>query len=261
MSLTPMVKNLLIANVGIFFIGYLLGFDFTAMFGLRYFAAPTFQPYQFVTHMFLHANIGHLFSNMLALFMFGPLLERAWGPKRFLIFYMICGLGAAVLYSFVIYLDLHSLQQAAEAYLLNPSPDLFVQFMRDHAEGFYSHNLEFIKSFSEQPLSTEYIEESKGFVQSLYTARINTPMVGASGAIFGILMGFGMLFPNTVIMPLFPPIPMKAKYFVGIYGIIELYAGVHRVQGDNVAHFAHIGGMIFAFILIQLWKNDRQDFY
>ncbi|HEX8549374.1 MAG TPA: rhomboid family intramembrane serine protease [Cytophagaceae bacterium] len=261
MSLTPMVKNLLLANVGVFFIGYLLGSDFAGMLGLRYFGAPTFQPYQFITHMFMHADLRHLFFNMLGLFMFGPLLENAWGSKKFFFFYIICGIGAAIIYSFVIYLDLHSLQSATEAYFLNPSPDLFVQFMRDHAEGFYGQNLDFINSFSRNPTNPGFIEESKGFVRSLYLAKENTTMVGASGAIFGILMGFGMLFPNTIIMPLFPPIPMKAKYFVGIYGIIELYAGVHKAEGDIVAHFAHIGGMIFAFILIKIWKNERQDFY
>ncbi len=256
-----MVRNLLIVNVGIFLIGLILKVDLSEIFGLRYIFSPEFQPYQFITHMFIHADHIHIFSNMLALYMFGPWLERVWGANRFLVFYLICGLGASILYSAVTYYEVRAFQQAAEAYLSNPTPDMFVVFINNYISEFYEPLLPKINEFSNNPHSLYLIEETTGLVQQLLEKRINTSMVGASGAVFGILMGYGLLFPNTVLMLLFPPIPVKAKYLVGFYALMEIFYGVHKVPGDNVAHFAHIGGMIFAFIIIKFWNNQRNTFY
>jgi membrane associated rhomboid family serine protease len=227
-NLTPMVRNLLFINIGVFLIMVITKVNLNAIFGLRYFESPNFHFYQIVTHMFMHADSGHLFSNMFGLFMFGPMLEKVWGQNRFLLFYMVCGLGAAFLYSCINYYEIHQLILQANKLILSSNPE-------QHAYG----------------------ERMLDYIHHL----MDIPMVGASGAIFGVLLAFGMLFPNTEMLLLFFPIPIKAKYFVILYGLYELYAGIQKTPGDNVAHFAHIGGMIFAFILIKYWQKQKNSFY
>lgn len=258
--LTPVVKILLILNIGIYFCGYLFNLDFASMFGLRIFSSPAFNPIQIVTHVFLHGGFGHLFSNMFALYMFGPMVEQALGQSRFIVFYAVCALGAAGLYTAVAYWELHQLQNAVELYLANQTPDGFVQFIADQLPQAKSQMIAFINQFSENPNNPLYLNEAAEFVKMLELKQLNMPMVGASGAIFGILLGFGYLFPNVRLMLLFPPIPIQAKYFIGFYAIVELFAGVRPTQGDNVAHFAHIGGMLFAFILLRAWNFNRNTF-
>jgi membrane associated rhomboid family serine protease len=260
-NLTPMVKNLLLINVGIFLIQYLLQVDFVGIFGLRYFFAETFRPYQIFTHMFIHGGGWHLFTNMFALFIFGPTLERVWGSQRFLTFYLITGFGASLLYSGVHFFEIRQIENAMKAYVANPGPEEFNTFIVEHASYAYNHYFDFVNRFAENPDHSRYIQQSQKEAYELYAQQANIPMVGASGAIFGILMAFGLLFPNTQLMLLFPPIPIKAKYFVTFYGLYELYAGFGRVPGDNVAHFAHLGGMLFAFILIKMWGNKHNGYY
>jgi membrane associated rhomboid family serine protease len=133
----------------------------------------------------------------------------------------------------------------------------------EHAEEAYSDSewYNFIENFGDNPNSSSYINESKRRVNYLYEREANIPLVGASGAIFGILMAFALLFPNTEIFLLFFPFPIKAKYFVLFYGLYEVYALVERAPGDNVAHLAHLGGMLFAFVLVKVWQKDRNNFY
>ena len=213
--ITPMVKNLLIANVIVFAIQLalenFLRIDSVRLFGLRYFGASEFEPYQLITYMFSHStyDIWHIIGNMFALYMFGSSLEQTWGAKRFLQFYLITGIGAGVLYQ---------LASGIELYLAADTFSTAALSMQDQAY-------------------------------------MNIPMVGASGAVFGILLAFGMLFPNVRLMLLFPPIPIKAKWFVLFYGLYELYATIQNSPTDNVAHLAHLGGMLFAFILIKMWKK------
>ena len=260
LQITPTVKNLLILNVLFFIVdAYIL--PLSARFALMPVLSPSFMPYQFVSYMFLHGGFGHLFSNMFGLFMFGPLLERMWGPKRFLIFYFVTGIGAGVLFSAIGYYENAQLLKAVEVYIQYPTPDGLVDFMSHHAKGFYQANLDFFNAFEENPTNPSYIQNSIGAVKSVYQASINTPMVGASGAIFGILMAFGLLFPNTELFMLFIPFPIKAKYFVAFYGLYELYSGIQNTQSDNVAHFAHVGGMLFAYILLRYWGTQKQNFY
>ncbi|WP_025764010.1 rhomboid family intramembrane serine protease [Dyadobacter tibetensis] len=260
LSLTPTVKNLLIINIVVFIINaYII--NLTNAFALRSLLSPDFAPYQFVTYMFLHGGFSHLFGNMFGLFMFGPMLERMWGPKKFLIFYMFTGIGAGLLFSGIDYFENSQIREAAALYTQYPTPDGMVDFMSQHAKGLYQSSLEFLNKFEENPNDSSYIQYSIDFVQSYYNRLINTPMVGASGAIFGILMAFGLLFPNTELFLLFFPFPIKAKYFVTFYGLYELYAGIQNVQSDNVAHFAHIGGMLFAYILLRYWNTQRTNFY
>lgn len=260
-NLTPMVKNLLIINVGVFLAGWILQINFPEMLGLRYIHSSEFAPYQLITHIFVHGGGMHLFSNMFALFIFGPLLERFWGPQKFLLFFLITGLGASILYSAIHYYEVKQVEQAAVAYHADPDPERFSAFINEHAEFAFNQLYGFMEDYHDQPDNADYIRLSKEYTQQIFEGQADTPLVGASGAIFGILMAFGLLFPNTELFLLFFPFPIKAKYFVTFYGLYELYTGIARVPGDNVAHFAHLGGMLFAFILIKVWSSQRSNFY
>lgn len=237
-AVPPVVKNLIIINVLMLFATWVLelkGINLTGILGLRYFASPEFRPFQLVTHLFMHGGLMHLFFNMFALWMFGRVLESVWGPKRFFIYYFVTGLGAAALHTFVNYLEF---QYVAS----NMSPES-VQMV-------FSQGADVISQ------GKNYLDPDAGRLNAI----LNAPTVGASGAVFGILLGFGMLFPNTQLMLLFPPIPIKAKYFVIGYGAIELFSGITN-PGSNIAHFAHLGGMLFGFIMIKYWNKNSNHFY
>lgn len=258
MMLTPVVRTLLFSNVG-FFLVKLAGIDLIHLFGLYSLLSPAFAPHQFVTYMFLHADFGHIFSNMLGLFFFGPMLEQVWGSKRFTIFYFITGVGAGLLFSGINYFEASQLRDAVVAFQSQPTPESLELFLADR--GLLSQGDNFLKVFEENPTDPSYIRGAVQLVNQYYEQQLVVPLVGASGAIFGILMAFGLLFPNTELLLLFPPIPIKAKYLVTFYGAYELYS-IYRAQADdNVAHFAHIGGMLFAFILVKYWGKQRNNFY
>ena len=222
-QMPPITKNLLIINV-IFFLASLVapkyGVDLTEVLGLHYFMASDFHLYQLVTYMFMHGGFAHLFFNMFALWMFGTTLERVFGPRRFLIYYMVCGLGAGLMQELVQYIEYATV----------------------------------LSNYDSVTMGTSIIP------MSVYLNLMTT--VGASGAVYGILLAFGVLFPNER-MFIFPlPFPIKAKWFVIGYAVIELYAGLANNPADNVAHFAHLGGMIFGFFLIMYWKkNNRGNGY
>jgi membrane associated rhomboid family serine protease len=239
LGLPPVVKNIIMINV-LMFLAYFavssaFGIDLNSLLGLYFPKSEQFKPLQIVTHMFMHGGFWHIFFNMYALFIFGPVLENVWGPKRFFIFYMVCGLGAAFTHESVIFFQYNHLIQNLS------SGDLQVVLN----EG------------------TTYFHQGKVFtapdMQSLQLL-LNTPTVGASGAIFGVLLAFGVLFPNTQLMLLFPPIPIKAKYLVAGYGALELYLAVTQ-PGSNIAHAAHLGGMLFGYILIRYWRKTTNTLY
>ncbi len=262
--ITPIVKNLLIANIGLYFIGSFMNLNLNEFLSLRNLHSEHFLPFQFITYMFLHGSTMHLLSNMFGLFIFGPLLEQFWGPKRFLIFYLVTGIGAGILYSGINYMETNSFANAVEKYNEQPSPGEFKHILEKKANIDVGRNAQlnsFIYDYSDHPENASYINESKQTLQQVLYMKSNSQMVGASGAIFGILLAFGMLFPNTKLMLLFPPIPIKAKYFVAIYGLFELFSGIHQGVGDNVAHFAHLSGMLVAFVLLKYWKKDRKKFF
>lgn len=261
--LTPVVKNLLIINVAIFILQNILGgIDFTERISLWKLGSENFQPYQFFTYMFAHGSLFHILFNMLGLVFLGPLLEQFWGSKRFVTFYLICGLGAGVLYNGIEYFRAQSLKNDVEAYINSPGPSDFNRLILDHIDNPTTQVFNFIDKYDRNP-DDEYLEQqSISLARQLYKETVNYgSMLGASGAVYGILMAFGLLFPNTELMLLFPPIPVKAKYLVLALGLIALYSGFNRSAGDNVAHFAHLGGMIFAYIMIKYWQGRRDKFY
>lgn len=239
MALPPVVKNLILINVVMLIADFtaksVFGVDLTTILGLYFPKSDQFKPLQIITHMFMHANFMHLFFNMFALYMFGGILENVWGPKRFLIYYMVCGLGAAFVHETVIMFQYNKLINAI-------SPD----------------NLQVVINNGAAVLNEgkQYADVAMKDLQML----LNVPTVGASGAIFGVLLAFGVLFPNTQLMLLFPPIPIKAKYFVIGYGAIELYLALTQ-PGSNIAHAAHLGGMLFGYILIRYWRKTTSTLY
>lgn len=229
--LPPVVKNLLILNI-IGFIGTMIFPPATRLFGVFYPDSPFFHFWQIITYMFMHGGFAHIFFNMFALFMFGPIIERVLGSRRFIYFYLITGLGALALQFIVQGIEVHSL-------IGSPFASEYLRF--DMINGMV---------YSNHPnLNQEGLRSIMGIYQ--------TPMVGASGAIFGLLVAFGYLFPETSLYLMFIPVPVKAKYFIPIYILIELFLGVSQFAGDSVAHFAHIGGALFGFLLIRFWKIKR----
>ncbi|MDR1120001.1 MAG: rhomboid family intramembrane serine protease [Dysgonamonadaceae bacterium] len=198
----PVTKNILIINLILWLASTILlrtGISLDYILGLHYVESGTFKFYQPITYLFMHGSFSHIFFNMFAVFMFGRVLEETWGSKQFLIYYLITGIGAAVIQECVWFFTL---------------PPLYYDFALT---------------------------------------------IGASGAVFGILLAFGMMFPNIPLYLMFIPIPIKAKYFVTGYGLIELFLGIASFSGDNVAHFAHLGGMLFGYFLIIYWKKKAKS--
>ena len=212
----PVVKNLIMINVLMYLITVITGNFMYENFALFYFKSPFFKPYQLVTHMFMHGGFTHILFNMYTLYIFGCVLERVWGSQKFLFYYFVTGIGAALLHMGVMYLQLQG----------------------------------YIADFNAGDM----------FAQSSIQSILVTPTVGASGAIYGLLLAYGMLFPDNIMQLIFPPVALKAKWFVIIFGALELLLGLSG-RGGDVAHFAHLGGMIFGFFLILYWKKNNRMYY
>ncbi|MCB8963797.1 MAG: rhomboid family intramembrane serine protease [Bacteroidales bacterium] len=264
-TIPPVVKNLIIINVIMLLVTWVaettFHVDLNRILGLYSPNSPSFRPHQFVTHMFMHGGFTHLLFNMFALYMFGRILEQVWGGKRFLTYYLITGLGAAAIHLLVNYLHLHSIQTDAVAMLNTPSPQTFAAFVTNHFPEYYDQvYTKFLDAWFAAPNNPVFLEQASIYTQQLIQLQLEIPTVGASGAVYGVLLAFGMLFPNTVLMLLIPPMPIKAKWMVIIYGGLELFLGLTQ-PGSNIAHFAHLGGMIFGFILIKYWRTRKDMFY
>lgn len=231
-ALTPMVKNLIIIN-GLFFLATMVAqqrdIDLYQYLGLFSPSSEQFKPWQILTHFFMHGGFLHIAMNMFGLFMFGRMLEVRWGPKRFLMFYMITAFFAALLHFIVV-------QYQIQALLPNFSATEIAE-ITNNGYGLRYHS-ERIQALNEL---------------------VNTPVVGASGAIFGILGACYVLFPNTILYLIFPPIPIKLKLAVTLYGLYELYRGVMNSPGDHTAHFAHLGGLVAGIIIVKYWNKTRRD--
>jgi len=228
----PVVKNLIAINVVLFIADFVLPgifnkwglhVDLTDILGLHYWESSKFNPAQLITYAFMHGNIGHIFFNMFALYMFGGILEQMWGTKRFLFYYLVTGVGAGLIQELFWTVEFHSailaINNAISADVLN-APALIA--------------------------SKKLFLDSPSFIT-----------IGASGSVFGLLLAFGWLFPEVKLMLLFFPVPIKARIFVLIYGVAELFLGVAQFSGDNIAHFAHLGGMLFGAVLILIWKKKK----
>jgi len=221
----PVIKNLIIINVLVFLAQQTLGpeteLKMLNLFALHDVHSVYFRPHQLVTYLFLHGSWAHIIFNMFALWMFGAILENYWGPKRFLIFYVLCGIGAGLCHLGVLY------------YEMSPVMDLVHQFPADQQQ--------------ELIYSPQF--------------KVNSPTLGASGAVFGCLAAFGYLFPNSLIYMYFF-VPIKAKWFVLGYAAVELFSGIQNSAGDNVAHWAHLGGALVGVLLVMYWnKRNRGNFY
>lgn len=235
----PVVKNLLIINVLFFAAKFVMqnaGIDLDYVLGAFYFDSQFFRVWQLISYMFMHGDFMHIFFNMFALFMFGGVIESRWGTKRFINFYLITGLGAVALQMGV---QAYEVYQITGSIVHNPvTVDLAANMAQIKIPGIS--------------------EEARNTLIGIY----GFPMVGASGAIFGLLVAFGMLYPNTEMYIMFIPIPVKAKFIIPVYILVELSLGVARVPGDSVAHYAHLGGALLGFILVKLWKDkDNNRFY
>lgn len=249
MRRTPVMSNLIIINVLMLLVTYtagrVFGIDLIRTLGLHYPESEYFRPWQLFTYMFMHSGFSHLFFNMFALWMFGRALEYSFGSRRFLFYYLFTGLGAMSLHLFVLFLEISPMQHAASEVLLNYSPEAFGAFMAEYFPGRLA-----------VPASTVTSPAAGGAIMhQCIQGVMNIPTVGASGAVYGILLAFGVLFPNARLILLFPPIPIKAKWFVIGYACIEIYLGFMQ-PGSGVAHFAHVGGMIFGYLLIWYWKRN-----
>jgi membrane associated rhomboid family serine protease len=262
-SIPPVVKNLIIINVLLLVATYMLGnagINLVEHLGMHYPASEKFRPHQIITHMFMHGGLTHLFFNMFALYMFGRVLESVWGSKRFLVYYFVTGLGAIALHNFVNYLEFASMQNTIQAYQNTPSPEILDQFVKRNLPQASVQVRDFINTWYNDPANSSFAAEGLSLMERIKQLKMDIPTVGASGAVFGVLLAFGMLFPNTQLMLLFPPIPIRAKYFVIGYGLLELYLGFSR-PGSNIAHFAHLGGMLFGYLLIKYWNKRTTHFY
>lgn len=262
-NIPPVVKNLIIINVIFMLATWVLdgmGTDLVELLGWHYPGSDKFRLHQLFTYMFMHGGLTHIFFNMFALFMFGRVLESVWGPKRFLLYYIVTGLGALALHTFVNYLELSSMQNTIEAFRNTPSPEILDRFVNKHLPNSTVQVRDFINTWYDNPESNAYAAEGLNLMQRIHELKMDIPTVGASGAVFGVLLAFGMLFPNTQLMLIFPPIPIRAKYFVIGYGVLELYLGFSQ-PGSNVAHFAHLGGMLFGYFMIKYWNKHSNRFY
>jgi len=223
---TPVVLNLIIINVLMFAAQNLVsGFDITEWGALHYFLSNEFKPHQLITHMFLHGGMSHLFFNMFSLFMFGTMLENYIGSKRFLVGYMICGLGAGLL------------------------TQLTIPYSADG----------FAKSSEGLSAASKY---GISIAEVVMAYKNEYSMIGASGDIMGVMAAFAYLFPNTEMFIMFIPIPVKAKYVIPVFVLIDLFGGINPAPGDNIGHFAHLGGALVGFLLVYFWnKTNRKTFY
>lgn len=239
--LPTVVKNIIIINVLVFLAQNTLGtrFPIDNLFALHTFQSPLFRPWQFFTYMFMHGSIMHIFMNMFAVWTLGSVLENLWGPKRFINFYLITGLGAALFHMVVLYYENQQMIKAYSLLQLN--------------SGNYEEVFNFIKKYGEGQMASP---------ASIVAGKLNVATLGASGAVFGCLAAFGYLFPNTYLIFIFLPFPIKAKWFVLLYIGGEIIFSLVQMEGDDIAHLAHLGGAAVGFLLVYFWnKTNRKTFY
>lgn len=258
-NMTPVVKQLLIINIICYIMSLAVVPKAYDIFSMYYFENPNFRIWQPITHMFMHskASLMHIFFNMFALVSFGSVLEHFWGAKRFLIFYFVCGIGSAILHQGLAYYEIHSqIIELTNGIFTNSDISTILQTNIVEGDKLY------LKPMVENNLAlfnklNQYEFDANSFLSVVSNAYI--PAVGASGAIYGLLVAFAFMFPNAELAMLFIPIPIKAKYFVPLLVAFDLFSGISgsSIGGSNVAHFAHIGGALTGFILMWVWKDKK----
>lgn len=264
---SPVVMNLLIINVLLYAAGKVLGsqmkIDFDEIFGLHYIFSEQFRVWQFITFAFMHGSITHLICNMFAVYMFGKIIEQTWGARKFLTYYLITAIGSGLIQQVAFYIDINTMVATVDSYLTNPTTEALQALIKKYP-AFSNESAQILDSFIRDYNNLinvnveEAVAHSRTFVENYQTLYFNAHnVIGASGAVFGILLAFGMLFPNMRVWLILPPIPLKAKYLVIGYGVIELFEGIANSSTDNVAHWAHLGGMLFGFLLIKFWHEKR----
>ncbi|MFA8298822.1 MAG: rhomboid family intramembrane serine protease [Hyphomicrobiales bacterium] len=256
------VKNLIIINIIVFLaqIGLEKAFhiDLAEYLGLHYIEASNFKIYQIVTYMFLHGGYAHIFFNMFALWMFGSTIENIWGAKKFLLFYFFAGIGAGITNEIVYYFEIQPYLEAINQVINNPSVYGLNQLVQEGIVRFDGYKEPALMESFNRLRETGSMQSLVSFLSDYKPILMDKFVtIGASGSVFGLLLAFGMMFPNSMIYIYFA-IPIRAKYFVIIYGVIELVQGFYA--NDNVAHFAHLGGMLFGFILLYNWKRKGRLF-
>lgn len=259
-QLTPVVRNILIVNILVFIIPEIMNTSdlMVRIFGLHNVASPLFMAWQWVTYAFLHSGFKHILLNMVGLVFFGPMLESVWGAKKFLLFYLVCTLGAAALYNGISYYELQQQITAAEAFYNNPNPTDFQLFIKKFFPEYLNGASGFANQWENIPNSLYHINVAKNEIDNLIILKRNVPMIGASGAIYGILAAFGLLFPKMELVLLFPPFPVKAWLLISLYFVTSIYQVINPVPGDNVAHVAHLGGMVIGGIFVYFWRTGSR---
>lgn len=260
------IKNLLIINVLVFIAQQTFGagklFSMEDVFALHHVKSPLFQPWQLITHLFMHGGFTHLLFNMFSLWMFGSILESIWGPKRFLTFYFICGLGAAILHLAWLWFESRGLLNDFMAFKSSPTPGELQAFVAHY--GFDARNEVVVNAYNNylnMPANEAFQQEAISALNAQVNGMISNPTVGASGAIAGVLAAFVYLFPNTYLY-LYFFVPVKAKWLGLAYFGYELYNGIVNRAGDNIAHWAHLGGALVGLLLVLTWnKTDKKTFY
>ncbi|NRA10680.1 MAG: rhomboid family intramembrane serine protease [Crocinitomicaceae bacterium] len=261
-NMPAVTKNLLIINILLFVISLFLAQSGTGLENIleaHYFNSAFFQPYQAITHMFMHSLTDpfHIIFNMLLLVTFGSHLERVWGRKRYFIYYISCGLGAFILYNAIGAWEIMELQ--SELVAAGNDIEYINRLMAEGKLVSGSHlNVTFVNKLitaGDLMLPPEVQETFRTYIEYNYSS-----LVGASGAVFGLLAGFAMLFPNTELNLMFIPVPIKAKYLIGAYLAFEIYSSFNN-SGDNIAHIAHVGGAIVGAVFVLVWKKDKSNFY
>ncbi|MEL7118859.1 MAG: rhomboid family intramembrane serine protease [Bacteroidota bacterium] len=260
MRFTEVVKHLLFINIIVFIADQIFGANILALY---YPQSERFLPLQLVTHFFMHANFMHIFFNMFALVMFGSALETLWGPKKFLFYYFVCAFGAAIIHMGYTYYEINGLQTAIEVFKQNPSYDTYWSFFKqvplNSLNPEYQSVVEEFANLSAEPTQI-VVRDAVSLMDQYVDFKMDIPIVGASGAIFGLLLAFGWYFPNVELMLIFLPIPIKAKYFIPLLMLGELYFGVNNFSWDNIAHFAHLGGALTGILLILYWRKFGSRF-
>ena len=237
-NLTDAIKHLIIINVIVFIVPQFLQLDFTNMFALHYPKNEHFGFWQYVTHMFMHGSFPHILFNMYGLYAFGTPLEQMWGKKKFIFFYFSAGIGAGLIYSLVNY------------YQFNGIYEIFINAGLNNSEIISILNA---GSTNDSRLTGLLTNEKFTEIWSLY----HTPAVGASGAVYGVLVAFGLYFKDAKLALIFFPVPIAAKYFIPVMILGDLFFGMTKYSVGNVAHFAHIGGAIIGFIIAYFWKKNQ----